>query len=226
MLVESSALLYFFPSSRDRDITIGSWKTWEGCRSLAVVFLPVFSARFQTSLDPFFFFLPLLVSLREAEFSFFHISRYFLTSLIRFSPSTVFSYVSYFSSVFFFFAFSATHFSFPPSSRILVPSRPEIGLETGVDIGSICDLPRATITCNTVGLSGPMGTRWGVFFVRKKDITVAHSRVRRRTLTKSTICRPCLIMVDMSDDLSGLSLQLDVCMSCLSCERRIYIIET
>lgn len=140
----------------------------------------------------------------------------------------MFSYVSYFSPSFFSRFFRHSFFLRLAffSSRSLVPSHSVIGLGAGVDIGSICDLPRATITCNTVGLSRPMGTRWGVLSVRKKDITVTHSRVRRRTLTKSTICRPCLIMVDVSDDLSGASLQLDVCMFCLSCERRIYIIET
>lgn len=85
----------------------------------------------------------------------------------------VFSYVSCFSSILSFVS-SATHFSCAEPPSTLVPSRSEIGLGAGVDIGSICDLPRATITCNTVGLSGPMGTRWGVFSVRKKDITVTH----------------------------------------------------
>lgn len=82
----------------------------------------------------------------------------------------VFSYVSCFSSILSFVS-SATHFSCAEPPSTLVPSRSEIGLGAGVDIGSICDLPRATITCNTVGLSG---TRWGVLSVRKKNITVTH----------------------------------------------------
>lgn len=114
-------------------------------------------------------------------FLFSNIQCYFPSSsyfAYTFSAFSISAYRVFLRIVFFFYPFvsSATHFSFAllPSSRTLVPSRSEIGLGAGVNIGSIYDLPRATITCNTVGLSGPMGTRWGVLSVRKKDITVTH----------------------------------------------------
>jgi len=117
---------------------------------------------------------------------------------------TVFSYVYRISPFFCFFRHSFFLCFLPPASSFSFVPR------AGVDIGSICDLPRATITCNTVGLSGPMGTRWGVLSVRKKGYYCNPHRVRRRSLTKGTICRPCLIIVDGSDDLSETSLQLDI----------------
>lgn len=190
------------------------------------------STRFQTFLDFFFLFLSpppfttnpiFLFSYFPVLFPFKFLFRLYVSSF-SISACRVFLRI-----VFFFYPFvsSATHFSFAllPSSRTLVPSRFKSELGAGVDIGSICDLPRATITCNTVGLSGPMGTRWGVLFVRKKDITVTHIESGAAPLMKGTICRSCLIMVDVSDDLSGASLQLDVRMFCLSCEWRIYIIK-
>lgn len=109
-------------------------------------------------------------------FCFLYIQCYFLSSFYfsyTFSSSSI-SACRVFLRIVFFLYPSVSHFSFALLSSSLVSCRSEIGLGTGVDIGSICDLPRATITCNTVGLSGPMGTRWGVLSVRKKDITVTH----------------------------------------------------
>lgn len=73
-----------------------------------------------------------------------------------------------------------------------------------MDMGSNCALPRATITCNTVSLSGPMGTRWGELSVKKKVLLQPTSRIGCHFLMlgKGTICRSCLITVDMCDDLS------------------------
>lgn len=142
-------------------------KNVEGCRSLA-------TSRSFPSLSPFAFkpfwnsspFPP-----RTRSFSFFRafhviLSRV-LTSLIRFPPfpfpRTMFSSVSCFSSILFFLRFlSATYFSFALPPFHPHPRPISLRDRVGVDIGSICVLPRATITCNTVGLSGPMGTRRGV----------------------------------------------------------------
>lgn len=142
----------------------------------------------------FFFFLFLLRL--DSVFSFFIHSALFsprvLTVLIRSPPSpflramfltALFPFPSPFC--FFFLVFSlflllscfvrsVIYFFRTPLSCSLVSSPLEFGLGAGTDIGSIRALPWATITCNTVGLSGPMGTRWGVLIVRKKDITVTH----------------------------------------------------
>lgn len=171
------ATFSFFPPSRGRGTAIGSWKTWKGVAVWRYTYCTSFLSLGSLSDIPRFF-LPLSPSART-RFFFFHISCviffHIFTSLIRFPPSTC--RVSRRISIFPFFCFYRHSFFrrlVPLFPRTLVPSRSEIGLGTEVDIGSIRDLPRATITCNTVGLSGPMGTRWGVLSVRKKDITVTH----------------------------------------------------
>lgn len=49
------------------------------------------------------------------------------------------------------------------------PSRSSIEWQDWMNVGRAeRGHPRATITCNTVGLSGPMGTRWGVLSAEKR----------------------------------------------------------
>lgn len=58
--------------------------------------------------------------------------------------------------------------------------------------------------------------------VRKKDITVTHPSSPAPLPYEEHDLSPCLITVDVSDDLSGASLQLDVRMSCLSGAAHLY----
>jgi len=80
---------------------------------------------------------------------------------LRFLPS---SFPSFAPLFIFSSALPSSFFYTLVSSRFEIRSR--------VDTGSICALPRATITCNAVGLSRPMGTRWGVLSVKKKEISL------------------------------------------------------
>lgn len=168
-LVRRKFLATFSPESAAR----GNAGNVEGCRrspdgvhGAVLFFCPrsLLSDLSPTSSFPFPLFprLHARESKREREpvFSFFTHSASFSPAFLLRSPPP--------SPLFFpllsFFCLLRSH-RHPFPSHFLSPSpsfRLEIGLGVGMDIGSIRALPWATITCNTVGLSGPMGTRWGV----------------------------------------------------------------
>lgn len=65
------------------------------------------------------------------------------------------------------------------------------------------DHPRATITCNTVGLLGPMGTRWGVLSAEKRILLRSLDRLDSTPLSgRARPVAPCLVVsfFDVVDD--------------------------
>lgn len=209
--------------------------------------LPCRTARFQTSPRPSSsFFLPLhLGRTRSFPFSYtlFSPSRsYFLA--YTFSSTTASACCVFSRTV----PFSLSLTSFPPPSifpafhflclslslSFFLPRVPVSFLSTknrlGGSSGYRVDLPASPGRQLLVIPSVPRD-RWeldGAYSLRKEKRYYCNPhRGGRRSLMlgKGVTCRPRLIILDVSDDLSRATPQLDVC-ACLSYERLVYIIGT